>query len=52
MKELLRKIKSLPTATTAEGQGVQELQLLVDALVEKSNELGLNVDITFMTKWK
>ena len=52
MKELLRKIKSLPTATSVQEQNAQELQLLVDALVQKSNELGLTMNITFNNKEK
>lgn len=52
MKELLHKMKSLPIATSVQEQNAQELQLLVDALVEKSNELGLTMNITFKTKEK
>ena len=50
MKELIYKMKSLPTVTSVQEQNAQELQLLVDALVEKSNELGLTMNITFNNK--
>jgi hypothetical protein len=50
MKELLHKMKSLPTATSVQEKNAQELQLLIDALVQKSNELGLTMNLTFNNK--
>jgi len=52
MKELLHKMKSLPTPTSVQERDAQELQLLVDALVQKSNELGFTMNITFDNKKK
>lgn len=52
MEELMFKFATLPAATSVKEKNAQELQLLVDALVEKSNELGLTMNITFNTKEK
>ena len=52
MKELLYIYNTRPTATSVQERNAQELQLLVDALVRKSDELGLDVNITFKTKEK
>lgn len=52
MKDLIHKMKGLTTATSIQEKNAQELQLLVDALVQKSNELGLTVNITFNAKEK
>ena len=50
MKELIHKIATLPTATSVQEKNAQELQLLVDALARKSNELGLTMNLTFNSK--
>lgn len=50
MKQLISKWKSLPTSTSVHEMNTQELQLLVDALARKSNELGLTMNLTFNSK--
>ena len=52
MKVFFHKTKSLPTATSVQERIEQELQLLVDALVEKASALGFTVNITFNKKDK
>ena len=52
MKELKNKIRTMPTATSIQEKNAQELQLLVDALIQKADELGYDVNLTFNTKEK
>lgn len=50
MKELIHKIATLPTATSVQEKNAQELQLLVDALIQKAGELGYAISITLNSK--
>jgi hypothetical protein len=52
MEELMFKFATLPTATSVRERNAQELQLLVDALIQKADELGYAISITFNTKEK
>ena len=52
MKELLFIYNTRPTATSVQERNAQELQLLVDALIQKADELGYDVNLTFKTKQK
>ena len=52
MKIFFHKTTSLQTATTIQEKNKWELQLLVDAIVQKADALGFTVNITFNTKEK
>jgi len=52
MKVFFHKTKSLPTATSVQERTEQELQLLIDAIVQKADAIALTVNITFNTKEK
>ena len=52
MKELLFIYNTRPTATSVQERNAQELQLLLDALVNKADELGFTVNLKFNTKEK
>jgi len=52
MKIFFHKTKSLPTATTIQEKNKWELQLLMDAIVQKADAIVLTVNITFNTKEK
>lgn len=52
MKYLLHKIRMTPALTSVKDNDLQELQLLLDALVEKADELGFTVNLQFNPKEK
>lgn len=52
MKYLLHKIRITSALTSVQEQDLQELQILLDALVDKADELGFTVNLHFNKKEK